>query len=781
MKAVAKRAAKCLAIALAVLLAVGIAAPFLSVNRFAPRIKATLEAALKRKVELGPVHFSLFTGPGFSVENVVIHENPAFGVEPIAYVASLQAVPRLLSLFGGRLELASIRLDDASINVAKSGGPAETGRWNFEPLLNATVIRAIPELHVRSGRINFKFGDTKSVFYLTNTDLDITPPARVASGWSVDFTGQPARTDKPARGFGIFQARGRWTPAASDALDLDVRLERSAISEIVALVQGYDAGVHGTVSAHIRVAGPLDGLRVGGRVDLEDIHRWDLMPPYGQSWPFRVAGRLNLPAQTIEVEYTTAGQQAPPLSIRFRCASYLSQPRWGVALNWNRFPITPLLDLARHMGAAPPPQLKMTGSVDGVVGYSGRGSLQGVLDFHDASVAIPDSPPVGAAEARLVFDNGHARLAPTSVRTVLEEQAQVAADYDWAGQKLDLTISTDSMRVESLRAQAALAAVPWLEQVPNGIWSGHLHYQLAALQSGWTGNIELQDATFPLPGIAEPVLLQSGAAQIDGPRLVLDHIRAQAGRISVEGAYRYEPHLPRPHRLHIRVSEADAGELERLFMPSLRPNRGLLARALSLGRPGLPEWLAGRHLDATVRIGALHIGDALLRDVETHLVWDAAKADFQEVQAKLAEGRLTGMMSVALRGNRPAYHLEARVKGCVWKSGKVDADTVTESSGTGAELLARLHSSGTFEAHGVELEALPDLESVAGGYDLVWSQPTPLLRFTGLQLVAGDDTYTGQGATQSDGRLSILLSSGVKEMRMSGTLAELRVDQPDAR
>jgi hypothetical protein len=81
----------------------------------------------------------------------------------------------------------------------------------------------------------------------------------------------------------------------------------------------------------------------------------------------------------------------------------------------------------------------------------------------------------------------------------------------------------------------------------------------------------------------------------------------------------------------------------------------------------------------------------------------------------------------------------------------------------------------------MELEALPDLESVAGGYDLVWSQPTPLLRFTGLQLVAGDDTYTGQGATQPDGRLSILLSSGVKEMRMSGTLAELRVDQPDVR
>src|ERR1022692_3979219 len=129
----------------------GIGAPYLSGNRFAPRIRAALESALGRKVELGAIHFSLFAEPGFSVDNVVIHENPAIGIEPITYVGSLEAVPRLTSIFGifgGRLEFASIRLDDASINVAKTGGPSEPGRSNFKPLLNRSVIRAIPELHV---------------------------------------------------------------------------------------------------------------------------------------------------------------------------------------------------------------------------------------------------------------------------------------------------------------------------------------------------------------------------------------------------------------------------------------------------------------------------------------------------------------------------------------------------------------------------------------------------------------------------------------------------------
>ena len=783
-----KRAAKWLSAAVALLLAAGIAAPYLSGNRFAPRIRAAIESALDRKVELGAIHFSLFAGPGFSVDNVVIHENPSIGIEPIAYVGSLEAVPRLASIFGGHLEFASIRLDDASINLAKTGGPSEPGRWNFEPLLNRSVIRAIPELHVRSGRINFKFGDTKSVFYLTNTDLDIAPPglngSQGAATWNVEFTGEPARTDKPAHGFGQFIARGRWTQTGAGRLDLDVRLEKSEISEIVALLHGFDAGVHGTVAARMHLAGPLDDIRISGNMDIEGVHRWDRMPPYGQSWPLRLAGRLNVPAQIVEMESSTAGGETLPLAVRFRCSDYLSQPHWGVALNWNRFPAGPVLDLARHMGADLPPNLNLTGSLDGVLGYTGQGSLQGELSFHDASMAIPDSPPIRSEQARLIFDRGHAKLAPAIVRTAGDETAQLEADYDWKAQSLDLTISTDSMRVESLRAQAALAAIPWLNQVSSGTWNGQLRYQIAApasAKTGWTGAIDLQDAQFPLPGLAEPVAVESASAHIDGARVTLDRIHAQAGKIAIEGEYRYEPQMARPHRLRIRIPEADAAELERLLMPTLYHSRGLIARALSLGRASLPDWLADRHLDAAVQIGALHLAGADVAGLQAHLVWDAAKAEFTDIRASLDGGRVTGVLAVGLRGNRPTYRLQARAKGVAWKSGKVDAETVLESSGTGLELLARLHSSGAFMARGLEMEALPDLESVSGAYDLVWAQAAPILRFTDLQLVSGDETYTGQGATQPDGRLLFQLTSGSKEMRMTGTLAELRVDQPEVR
>ena len=159
--------------ALALLIVVGIAAPYLGAGRYGERLRGSLERALGRRVEfLGPVRFSLFKGPGFSVENVVIHEDPSIGIEPMAYMDRIDVTPGFWSLAGGRFVIASIRLEGASINLAKSGPASEWGRWNFASLVNPSVLRAAPAIHVRNSslrdsRINFKFGDDKSVFYLT--------------------------------------------------------------------------------------------------------------------------------------------------------------------------------------------------------------------------------------------------------------------------------------------------------------------------------------------------------------------------------------------------------------------------------------------------------------------------------------------------------------------------------------------------------------------------------------------------------------------------------------
>ena len=53
----------------------------------------------------------------------------------------------------------------------------------------------------------------------------------------------------------------------------------------------------------------------------------------------------------------------------------------------------------------------------------------------------------------------------------------------------------------------------------------------------------------------------------------------------------------------------------------------------------------------------------------------------------------------------------------------------------------------------------------------------PRLRLTSLAVRTDDDNYTGRGATQDNGRLVVLLTSGAGELRMSGPLAKVRVEE----
>ena len=760
----------------AVVLVLGLILPFLPADRYGRRLQGSLERALGRRVEFGTVRFNLFRGPGFSVDNVVIDEDPSIGYEPIAYVPRMVVAPSLWSLLGGRFVIGSIRLEDLDgsspvINLAKTGSASDPGRWNFSSLVNRSVLSTVPAIHVRNGRINFKFSNTKSIFYLMDTDLDIGPPGSLRGGWKVLCEAQMARTDRQAFGLGGFRLQGKWY-AAPEHLDLDLRLDQARLAELTALVSGQAGGIHGVISSTLHLAGPLDAVGILGRMTVEDVHRWDLMPAKGSDWPLDIRGRLNLIAQQLELQSTTS---LVPVTMRFRASEYLSQPHWAVAVTWNRFPTAPILELARHMGAQLPPRLDLSGTIDGAISYSGPGGLQGQVALHDAAITIPDSPPVRFDVAYITMDHGHVRLSPAVVHTAEQDEAVLKADYALDPGTLDLVISTGSMKVASLRAQVALAAVPWLEQMSSGEWSGQLQYHLEPGEAGWSGNLEIAEATVAVPGLADSLEIESAHARIDGARLLLDHLEAQAGPIAFDGEYRYEPGAARPHRIRLRAGEVRAEDLESELLPILRRNPGLLARAL--GRTGLPDWLRRLNLEGSVQIEDLQLAGAHLENLRAGLLWDASHAGLQGIEARLNQAALSGALAVNLRGAAPAYQFRGRLIGLDWQSGKLDASGTFQTSGTGLRLLVNLKSEGTFSGTGLDFGTLAPWHAASGTYALAWTQTAPRLRLTDLRLQTEDETYTGRGATQDDGRLLILLTNGLREMRMSGGLASLKVDE----
>jgi AsmA family len=767
--------------AVALVLAAGLVAPLLDADRFGERVKASLRDALGREIEIGNVHLNLFSGPGFSVDRVVIHEDPAAGIEPFAYVESLDARVSFKSLWTGRLEFSSLKLEGASVNLARP----EHGRWNIEYLLERTAGAAakartrLPEIQVRGGRINFKFGDTKSTFYLADSLVNVIPPSSPGGAWRARFEGEPARTDRGSQGFGRFTASGRWWPNRDTGgrIEVSIELEKSSLSDMIRLAHGHDLGVHGQISSQATLSGPLSDIQIAGHAQLRDIHRWDLMPPHGEGWPLDYRGKLDAISQVLTFETVPPAGGTLPVSLQLRVSAYLSQPRWSAQLTFDHFPLAPLPEVARHMGQQLPDTLALAGELNGTIGYSPETGVQGTLASGETAVTIPGAPPIRLASAQVRFDGESMHL----LRTDFEAGKQVASvegGYAWHTQALDAAIVATGMRIggEQPNAPRLFGSVPVIGQLTKGSWRGQIEYRKQGdLPGVWTGTLQIAGAAVEVPGLAGPIELTSARAALHDDGVVVDRIQGRAGAIQFKGEYRYAAGAARPDQIVLSVPGADAQDLERLLMPALRRGDTLFERALRFGRTSTPEWLESRHADIALDIGTLTLGDMPLQKVHAHARWEGTAIEASDVAAQLGAVSLAGRLSVSLRGRLPAYRAAARFRGVRWMGGKWDGKGNLQTAGAGADLLANLRLEGSFKGHSIALAADTAAETVSGDYAFTVQRGVPLFRFSDLIMTVGDASFKGQGATAPDGRLYFDFSDGQKQMRLTATLSPLHL------
>ncbi len=110
--------ARSLGLGLTLILLFGLAVPYIDAEGYRERIQTALERALHRKVTAGKVRSNLLTGPGFTVEDVTIQDDPSLGIEPLAYVRSLSARVELTTLWTRRLSFSNLRLNNPTVNLA---------------------------------------------------------------------------------------------------------------------------------------------------------------------------------------------------------------------------------------------------------------------------------------------------------------------------------------------------------------------------------------------------------------------------------------------------------------------------------------------------------------------------------------------------------------------------------------------------------------------------------------------------------------------------------------
>lgn len=759
--------------AIVIVLVAIIAAPYISAGGFRNRIHAALESALQRRVTLGAVHYSLFPSPGFTLENVDIADVPAAGAEPFAHVSELKAGLRLSSFFTGHMAFATLRLEEPTVNLVRMA----SGAWNIQPVVSRAVLAdsgphqhdRAPDLEVRSGRINFKFVDTKSVFYISDADVDVYP--NESGALVIHFAGEPSRTDYGAQGFGRLTGQGmlREAGAGGDQLTMGVQLERSSIEEICRLLGTGDPGFHGGVVANAHLTGPIAHPAITGDLTLDGVHRWDMMPSSGEPWTVNYRGALDVRAQTLELETVPAEAQPQVISAHLH-ASNLSAPEWALAVVFDGLPAGALIETARRFGAPLPHAVAIDGKVTGNIGYSQPGGLKGQFALSSSSITAPGASAVRADGAQFTIDGGLVSFGPAGVQFEDGESAEISARFDNVSNALSVSMNTHALACARLRAAASSllpdAPVPLLSATSGGLWHGALSFSRARDVPGvWSGSGDVTNAVATLPGLAVPLHILSAAVSIHGPEVAVTHLRGHAGRLAIDADYHFSGQPEIPDRVRVAVGPCDVGDLFAALAPTLERREGLLAR-LRLRRPVLPEWLKERNLVGTIQLRGLAAGDTPLGSLKASIRWEAASINLRSASWSLADATASGSLGITLTGASPLFAAAGTINDLPWADGTVDIGGRLSTRGTGLDAIVAATGEGTFSAHDITLSPDVSFDEIGGAFRLASGDAGPRLLLDRLQARTEHDVLTGQGASQPDGRIVLdLVSAGRKPVR----------------
>jgi AsmA family len=769
---------RALIIVLVAVVVIGAALPYAPVDFLKTPIERALARGLGRKVEVDQVSLTLFSGPGVSLDGVTIHEDSRAGLEPFAYANTLDARISLLALLRGRLEFSSLDLNDATFNLVKPTGAP----WNFQMLLNQTsagghaasppvgpsppaIPTTLPAIKLRGGRVNFKFADTKSVLYFDDTDLEVAP----GEGGAVElrFSGVPSRTDQGTQNFGHFYVRGTATPSASgQQFNFQVELEPSALDAVARLFDNGSAALKGLVSLDAQVSGSPASLDVKGTLLLANAGEWRV----------GYKGKLDLAAQTLELDSISP----PGLNTKLHASTrdLLTIPQWEVSADFNDAPLGSGVELARNLGAPLPAKMTVEGIVDGSVRYRNTEGLGGNLEVRDAVVNMAGAAPLKIPTATVFLKGNSIMAGPNTVNLGDADSADIEATYQAGeGGGVEVKIMTHRMNVADLHALSPLGvgSIPLLDRIADGTWRGGLSYAAPdPISKGtWSGDFEIQNTHLDIDGLADPVRVLSAAVSAKDQSVAVTRIRAKVGDIVFGGDYRWDGGLDaesdaentRAQSFHLQVASADAKEIERLFRPTISREGGLLARTLRLGAAGAtPDWLTGRNVEGVLSIRTLTLADTRLGIDNARLAWDGASVTLSAIRGKVADAALGGELRVDLAGRAPVYRFEGDLDDLPYKGGKLDFKGKVSAEGNGPALWASIKADGTLSGRSIAFSPDAEFRRASGRFQMNMTATGPRWKLSGLKLTQGSDSYSGEGATQADGRLVLDLSSGNRQV-----------------
>ena len=431
--------------------------PLLNVNRLKRRIATSISASLGRPVQLDGVTMHLLPMPGFTLQNLVVSEDPAFGSEPIIRANSVDVTLRPSSLWRRHVEFSSMTFDTPSLNLVRNAA----GVWNVQSLLmHAASVSTAPTAQRKAGpeprfpyieatgaRVNLKLGEEKKPFSLTDADfaLWLTSPQE----WRVRLKGTPTRTDADMYDPGTVKLEGSLQRAGTMAevpVDLTASWDGAPMGEASKLLSGEDAGWRGNLSVEATLVGTLAAAKLTTTIHMEDLRRAEFVPVETMDVQADCRGTLDVTTAVVRAPDCSV---ATPLPERSKKAGRVvaiadsvdltSLDAAGLRVGMTNVPNAWLLDWARLFSQRIPAGERPGGTVAGSVLYT-RAERRQAADwrgeFHGEIVGA--LPWKGAAGESLVH--------PVAVTTGAEGFVLTPLSLTLPGKVAGLTLSGTATR-----------------------------------------------------------------------------------------------------------------------------------------------------------------------------------------------------------------------------------------------------------------------------------------------------------------------------------------------
>ena len=318
-----------------------------------------------------------------------------------------------------------------------------------------------------------------------------------------------------------------------------------------------------------------------------------------------------------------------------------------------------------------------------------------------------------------------------------------------------------------------LEAIPLLEQTPQGllkaIWRGWARYQ----GGDWSGESELQNARIAVDGLAEPLLIRSASVSLNGKRVAVSRLQAQAGAIAFTGSYRWEPRFRNTAR---QIRFEDRRGRRRGIGPPVR------ARAASRPRLSGANAAAGSECSgsrvaqsafepkATVSIGSLTAGDLRLRGITAQVKWNGPVVHLTELSGSSDPAEFAGDLSIDLRTGTPRYHFDGKVADIAYKGGELDLEGILDAEGEGSDLFESARAEGTLRGRSILFAPDTEFRSVAARFEMQGGGAASRWKLSNVEVNQSGESLAGTGASQADGRLVLELVSRGRPLRYTGTL-----------